>query len=142
MTTPSKIKEYPLATLSYDSDSNILTYRVKQGITVDIPEIKEMLRYVEEFMGHKRHYAIIDFGANLMSTTEARKVYADSNYIQTNRIADAFLVQSTAVRLVANFFIIVTKPLVPTKLFTDENLAIAWLQKMPAGNNKSKMQSV
>lgn len=127
---PTKIKEYPLATLSYDKESNILTYRVKQDIVVDIPEMTEMLRYVEEFMGYEKHLAVIDFGANVMSSTEARKIYADSKYIQTYRIADAFVVKSLAVRLVANFFIKVTKPKTPTKLFTDEQFAINWLKKV------------
>ncbi len=126
-TQPIRTETFPLAKLEYDSETNILTYRVKQGITVDVPEMNEMLRYVEEFMGAKRHLAVIDFGGNLLSTTEARALYAESGYIQKYRIADAFLVRSFAVRLVANFFINVTKPKVPTKLFGDEKQAILWL---------------
>ena len=122
-----RTKEYEFATLEFDTEKNILFYRVKQGIVVDVHEMNEMLKYVEEFMGDVKHYALIDFGANLMSTTEARKIYADSRYIQTYRMADAFLVKSLAVRIVANFFIRVNKPKVPTKLFTEENYAQAWL---------------
>jgi hypothetical protein len=122
-----KTKAYPLATLEYNSDTNILVYRVKQGIEVDVYEITEMLKYVEEFMGYVKHYAVVDFGSNVMSTTEARNKYAESNYIQTYRIADAFLVKSLGVRIVANFFIKITRPKTPTKLFTDEQAAINWL---------------
>ena len=122
-------KQYELAKLEYNEESNILVYRVKQDIVVDVHEISEMLKYVEEFMGPKRHYAIIDFGESLLSTSEARDRYAQSPYIQQYRIADAFLVRSLALRIVANFFIKVTRPKVKTKLFTDESAAIEWLQR-------------
>ncbi len=122
-----KTKVYPLATLEFNPETNILVYRVKQGIEVDVYEITEMLKYVEEFMGDVKHYAVVDFGSNVMSTTEARNKYAESTYIQTYRIADAFVVKSLGVRIVANFFIKITRPKTPTKLFTDEKVAINWL---------------
>ncbi len=125
-----RIKQFEFARLEYNESTNILIYRVKQGIVVDVHEISEMLKYVEEFMGYVHHYAVIDFGDNLLSTTEARKAYALSSYIQKYRIADAFLVKSLAVRLVANFFINVTKPKIRTKLFTSEAQALQWLENI------------
>lgn len=119
-----RTKDYPLAKLEFDEQKNILFYRVKQDQVVDVAEIKEMLVYVQEFMGPVRHYAVIDFGGNLSSSTEARQVYADAEYLQKWRIADAFLVKSLPVRLIANFFIKVTKPKVNTRLFVDEEAAV------------------
>lgn len=121
-------KEYPLATLEYSPEKNILIYRVRQDITIDVVEIKEMIEYVKEFMGDKKHMALIDFGASVGSTTEGRKVYAESDYLLDNRIADAFLVRSLSMRLIANFFIRVTKPKIPTRLFTSEVEAFKWLE--------------
>jgi len=132
-------KNYPLATLEYSPEKNILIYRVKQDITVDVAEIKEMIEYVKEFMGDKKHMALIDFGMSVGSTTEGRKVYAESDYILDNRIADAFLVRSLSVRLIANFFIRVTKPKIPTRLFTSEAEAFKWLEAFkdkPESKNK------
>ncbi len=120
-------KKYPLATLEYDEERNILFYRVGQDQVIEVHEIREMLKYVEEFIGPKRHYAVVDFGGNTSSSPEARKAYADSPYINKWRIADAFLVKSLGVRIMANFFIRVTKPVVNTKLFTDEKEAVKWL---------------
>lgn len=122
-----KSYSYPLAELTYDEEKNVLFFKVKQEIEVDVKEITDMIEYAREVMGNKRHYCVVDFGSNVMSTTEAREVYAASDYIQKNRIADAFLVKSLALRLVANFFIQVTKPKVKTRLFTDESLALSWL---------------
>ncbi len=131
-----KTKVFPLATLEYDEQKNILFYRVKQEQVVDVSEIKEMLIYVQEFMGPKKHYAVIDFGGNLSSSTEARQIYADAEYIQKYRIADAFLVKSLPVRLIANFFIKVTKPKVNTRLFTDEKEAVKWLEVLERTTEK------
>ena len=131
-----KTKEFRLATLQYNENANILYYRVKQDQAVDVAEIKEMLVNVEEFMGPVKHYAVIDFGGNLSSSTEARQIYADAEYIQNYRIADAFLVRSLPVRLIANFFINVTKPKVKTKLFTDESASVKWLEELMNGVKK------
>lgn len=132
-----RTKEYRLATLQFDEQKNILFYRVKQDQVVDVAEIKEMLVYVQEFMGPVRHYAVIDFGGSLSSSTEARQVYADAEYLQKWRIADAFLVKSLPVRLIANFFIKVTKPKVNTRLFVDEAAAVNWLESLKETTEKN-----
>lgn len=127
MSAAPEIHHYPLATLEMDKARNILFFRVKQDIEVDVPEIREMIRYAKEVAGERRHYAVIDFGASLGSTAEARAIYAADPFLQQYRIADAFLVKSLSVRLVANFFIKVTKPQVNTRLFSDEKAAVDWL---------------
>ncbi|HRD39919.1 MAG TPA: hypothetical protein PLC65_14920, partial [Bacteroidia bacterium] len=126
-----------LATLEFDEQKNILFYRVHQDQVVEEAEIKEMLGYVEEFVGYKNHYAVVDFGGNLTSSPEARGLYETSDYINTYRLADAFLVRSLAVRIVANFFIKVTKPKVNTKLFTDEKEAVKWLEGLAKSEKKN-----
>lgn len=118
---------FPLANLQYDTEKNILFFRVKQDLEVEAKEIREMIGYAQKVMGNKKHLAVVDFGSSLGSTSEARSIYANDPYIQNFRIADAFLVKSLGVRLVANFFIQVTIPKVKTRLFTDELLAIDWL---------------
>ena len=123
-----RTKKYPLAVLEYDEETNILYFRVTQDQVVDVEEIAEMVNYVREFIGEEEHYAVVDFGGNLSSSHEAREMYASSDYIRTYRKADAFLVRSLAVRIIANFFINVTKPKVNTKLFTDEAAAVKWLE--------------
>lgn len=124
------VKQFPLALLEYDETKNILFFRVKQDQEVDVDQIKEMLSYTEEFIGQKKHCCVVDFGGNLTSTTEARKIYADSGYLESYRIADAFIVRSLGVRIVANFFINVTKPKVKTKLFVSDKEAVAWLESV------------
>jgi len=43
--------------------------------------------------------------------------------------AGAFLVNSQLQKILGNFFILIDKPGIPTRLFTDEAEALAWLQQ-------------
>ena len=125
-----RTKDYRLATLEYDEKANILFFRIKKEQTVDVPEIKEMLENVQEFMGPVKHYAVLDLDGNLTTSSEARRVYADSEYVQKHRIATAVIVKSLSAKLIANFFINVTKPKVNTKLFTNESEAVNWIETL------------
>ncbi len=58
---------------------------------------------------------------------EVREFYA-SREMGDHISAMAVLVESFATKLIGNFFIRVNKPHFPTKLFTDEKEAIAWLK--------------
>lgn len=42
--------------------------------------------------------------------------------------ADAFMIGSTGLQLIANIYLRVNKPERPTKMFTDQNKAIEWLR--------------
>jgi hypothetical protein len=49
---------------------------------------------------------------------------------RTNRVnAIAMLINSPASKVIGNFYILFSKPTTPTKLFTDENQALAWLRQ-------------
>lgn len=126
----NKVKKYPLARLEFDQVNMILFFRVNQDQFIDEDEMKEMLGYAEEFVGPVRHYALVDFGGSLSSTSEARKMYSEAPFILQYRIADAFLVNSLSVRMVANFFIKVTRPATPTRIFNTEAKAIEWLKQL------------
>ena len=44
-------------------------------------------------------------------------------------VAAAILIDSSIGSMIGNFFIRISKPLRPTKIFTDEVLAMKWLQQ-------------
>ncbi len=111
-------KQYPLAELQFNEELNLLFLKIKQDINIDVDEINEMIDYVKEYVGNKKHFAIIDFGESVNSSNESRKVYAESEYLLEFRLADAFIVKSLPLKLVANFFIRVTQPRIKTKSFT------------------------
>ena len=126
----SQIKTYRLATLEFNEELNLLTFTVKQDISIEVNEILEMIAYVEDFVGPKQHYGIIDFGSSVNSSNEARKTYAESEYLLKYRLADAFIVENLALKLIANFFINVTKPIIKTKSFTGKVEALKWIESL------------
>ncbi len=59
---------------------------------------------------------------------EARAYLAKSESTILIR-AGAFLVSNQLQKVLGNFFILIDKPEIPTRLFTDEAEALAWLQQ-------------
>ena len=57
---------------------------------------------------------------------EARKLLASQEASEL-MTACALLVNSPVVQMIANFYIFVNKPLVPTRWFTDRRKAVKWL---------------
>lgn len=60
-------------------------------------------------------------------TREVRDYFAGQ--ASRSALANAILVSSTFNRIMANFFLSLSKPLIPTKIFNDKNKAAEWLEK-------------
>jgi hypothetical protein len=124
-----RAKDFRLARLEFDEDTDILYYHLHDDQEIDVDQMQEMVNYVKEFIGERKHRSLVYFSDNVMGTPEARKLYADNAYIKEFRVAEAFLVKSVSVRIITNFFIKVMKPKVKTRLFSDQEEAVEWLQK-------------
>ena len=60
---------------------------------------------------------------------QARVYYSSEAVVRfTRAVAVALLIGSPVSRVVANFFISLNKMLIPTRLFTSEDQAVAWLK--------------
>jgi hypothetical protein len=131
MTSTIKItKELTEFTLVYDENENILYSRIKPNVFFDLELSQKLLTAVEEFIGLKKHKALIEMGEFNSSSDNARKFYAENEYVKKYRIADAFVLKSLSVRLIINFFIKFNKPFIPTKAFSDIDKAKAWLNSI------------
>ncbi|MGQ0828236.1 MAG: DUF7793 family protein [Bacteroidota bacterium] len=64
-------------------------------------------------------YVAISSEARALSASEPGNIYT---------LADAIVVNSTAFKLIANFYISFNKPVRPTRLFTSEKEAVEWLK--------------
>ena len=65
---------------------------------------------------------------NLISSDSRARQYMASKGAVDYISAGAFLMDNELMRLLGNIFIKVDKPLIPTKLFTDTEKALTWLQ--------------
>lgn len=79
---------------------------------------------------------LVVFEKFIQTTPEAR-AYAACEESNRYTIADAFVVKSDALKIVGNFYLRFNKPVRPTKIFTDEFLAVEWLYSILNKNNGS-----
>ncbi len=77
---------------------------------------KKMLIYVETF--------------NFMSITAEARQYASTTESSEYTLANAVLVDSLGKKILFNFFMNITTPVVPTKGFNSKEDAIEWLNKL------------
>lgn len=122
-----KQTENHIAKLIYDDD--ILYVIIKENVDLGIPEMDELLEFSAKFLNYEKRYTIVDTRSNYNSSQEVSSHYANSDYVKY-RYADAFIVNSLAMRLLVNFYIRFHKPKIPTRLFNDEQSAINWINSL------------
>ena len=122
-----KQTENHIANLKYDDD--ILYVIIKENVDLGIPEMDELLEFSAKFTNYEKRYTIVDTRSNYNSSQEVSNHYANSDY-NKYRYADAFIVNSLAMRLLVNFYIRFHKPKIPTRLFNDEQSALNWINSL------------
>lgn len=113
-----------------------VTYRLPEGIirTEAKPGVDIVLGYaienslvVNELCHGRKHPLLIDL-KHLKSITPQARAYFSARDRETDICAFAFLIHSAFQRMVGNIFIQFNNPPLPTRLFTDEQAALAWLR--------------
>ncbi|MES2566389.1 MAG: STAS/SEC14 domain-containing protein [Bacteroidota bacterium] len=99
--------------------------------TLDLATAKAAVAYRVSSYGDKDYPLIIDF-QNVKHVTKEARVYLASKEGCNKIKAGAIIVDSTLTKVMANFFLQINKPLVPSKLFTDEESAEKWLSNYKA----------
>ena len=77
----------------------------------------------------KTYATLIDISRLKSVTKEARDFLAEGKAVE-HLSATALYTNSAVSRLAANFFLSFNKPNVPSKVFTNEALALSWLKEM------------
>jgi hypothetical protein len=108
-------------------DDGILEIKLKNGIEIEVDVIRENYLATQALVKGRRCPVLVDARVEeLYMSSEARELSASQS--PGTRVAEAVLVNTLAIRLMGNFYINFNKPTVPTKLFTSEEDAIAWLK--------------
>lgn len=119
--------ENNIAYVYYDND--ILTAVIKGHIDLGIEELEELLEFTNHVTQYKKRYTIIDTRSDYTSKSEVQKYYAEHEHVKY-RFADAFVVNSLAMRMLVNFYIRFHNPKIPTKLFNDMTSAVNWIESL------------
>lgn len=90
----------------------------------------EAIGRVRDSVGKKKVRVLIDIRAVETITRSARTLYGGPYTFSIQR-ATVLLTDSTISRVVANFFMGINKPMSPTRMFTEVEAAVAWLDEFP-----------
>ncbi|HXC04719.1 MAG TPA: hypothetical protein VNZ86_08190 [Bacteroidia bacterium] len=105
----------------------ILYIRIRPEIELVIADLQEISKASLILTEGKPYCALADARTSPVSSPEVRAFGATQGYSETC-LADALLVDSTAMKLTVNFYIAFNKPRIPTRMFTVEAEAILWLK--------------
>ncbi len=102
--------------------------RVSPLAEVELEHAMENTRKVHEISGDQVYPILVDIRKIRSISKEARDHFAMRDR-KPGVVAIALLVSSPLSRIIGNFFLGLNQPKVPTKLFTDEGMAVDWIRK-------------
>jgi hypothetical protein len=98
--------------------------------TLDFNELVEAAKTIGN---GKKFLNLIMVGKNTLADHESR-VASCSQEGSIYKLADAFVIDSLPQKIIANFYMRVNKPYVPTKFFNNEEDAVKWLMEQGIKN--------
>lgn len=117
----------------YWIEDGIFNVIYKPDLLISLDVAKKMVAERLKLTDGKTMPLYTDIRGLISIDTISRKYLAGGEAIK-NLSAGAIRVNGLISKLAANIFIVVEKPPVPTKLFTDRDKAIAWLEKFKNKN--------
>ena len=105
---------------------NIIYTEVKLNAIIDVEAARENTRMVRQLSGEKKYPLLVDLNNIKSITKEAREHFSMKGrepYINSL----AMVIKSPISRMIGNYFINLSSPIVPTKLFNSKEKAIKWL---------------
>ncbi len=101
----------------------------KPGTNLDLNAAKTIIRDATTLSQDILYPALTDIADMPAHPKEVREYFAKEG--SHNAIAHAIIVSNALSKLLANFFLTLNKPIVPTRLFTDVSKAAKWLEMFP-----------
>ncbi|MBL0330187.1 MAG: hypothetical protein IPP64_12395 [Bacteroidetes bacterium] len=115
-----------LGTISIQEEG-ILRFDIDSVDEITLQNLKEHLEVVKALGNGKSFCNLVVLTKFIQVGDDARK-FAASKDSNMYTLADAFVINSVALKIVGNFYIRYNKPVRPTRLFTDESEALRWLR--------------
>jgi len=112
---------------TWRTDDGIIRTEVKPNIDIILGYAIENSLIVNELCRGRKHPLLIDL-KNLKAITPQARAYFSARDRESDINAFAFIIHSLFQRIVGNIFIQFNRPQVPTRLFNDEEDALAWLR--------------
>jgi len=115
--------------LYWDSENEIVRCILFADLTTEelAMENVDAQERIRDSLNKEKTRVLIDMTTVTEIAKEARDYFANERTSSIQR-ATALLINSPVSRIIGNFFMGLNKPISPTKLFTDPQEAIKWLQ--------------
>lgn len=120
--------EYEKFTFSLRKDG-IIHYRMKANCLILLPDIMQHYNIFKIKYEGKKFLNLYEFEENAEVDDDARKWASDPSG-NNFTIADAFVIQSMAQKMIGNFYLTFHKPVKPTKLFNNVEDGLKWLNSL------------
>lgn len=109
-------------------EDGIMFGKYKPGITIDLEVAKEVAAERIK-LANGRLYSFVGFIEDLQNVTkEARDYFSQDDGVKGMKRL-ALITASPISKMFGNFFLKISKPSVPTRLFTSEPEALIWLRE-------------
>lgn len=110
-------------------DDGIMHYHIKRVADFSRKDAEELIAAAGEVGGGKKYKNIITLDAATFPDAAARE-FAASDESNTYTLADAYVIETLAHRLMAKVFQKINKPVAPTAFFSTEKEALEWLDSL------------
>lgn len=91
-------------------------------------DFNELMAAAKTIGNGKKFLNLIIVGKNTLADHDSR-IASCSKEGALYKLADAFVISSLAQKIIANFYMKVNKPYVPTRFFSNEEDAVNWLKE-------------
>lgn len=108
--------------------NGILHGEYKPELVMNVEIAKQMVNHRLKVSNGVSHPMLLDV-RNLVSTDRTTMKYYKTKEVVQYVTAAAIITGNSITSLAGNIFLTLEKPLIPTKLFTDEKKALEWLEK-------------
>lgn len=108
-------------------DDGILQIDIKDDGYFELADAKEVIEAAGRLGDGRKFLNLIIAGEGTLVEADAR-IHSSSVEGSKYKLADAFVINSLAQQLIANFIIKAQKPAVATAFFKDRDKAILWLK--------------
>lgn len=106
-------------------DDNIIQIVFKDGFYCELEDAVELVEKIKELSNGEKLRLLAIYADDNLFSKETRAFIAKHQFTK----ADALVGSSLAIKLIGNFYLKMNKPVRPTKLFNEIDVAVNWLNE-------------
>jgi hypothetical protein len=112
----------------YEIKDNILVATYKKGVKVNLEIARKIVSDRRQFLGNKS-VPVMVINQGVLSMDKEARDYLSSAEANVGLKAGAIIMDSVFTSILSNFFLSVSKPNIPARMFTNQEQAMKWLRK-------------